>query len=234
MIRVGKPIILILLLLLIVGCAQLPEYARPHVREIDNKHESLEHGFTYRPLTVDDFQALSLPKKYKLHTKNINAHSCVQIRPTRDSRFIITWNYFDKQIYYFGTIEDVVFEAVMIPSCSWWNPHVPKEKFAYVLQHEQIHFALMELAARKLTHEARELTKKFVAIRTTHKDAQSDILATIEDMIRSASEDSLKEHTAFDQDTSLHFDPEKQRRWLDLVEGQLLKSAPKKKRTSVP
>jgi hypothetical protein len=103
-----------------------------------------------------------------------------------------------------------------------------------VLQHEQIHFALMELAARKLTHEARALTKKFVAIRTTHKDAQSEILATIEDMIRSASEDSLKEHTAFDQDTSLHFDPEKQRQWLDLVEEQLLRTAPNKRRTSVP
>lgn len=217
-----------------VGCAQLPEYARPHVREIDNKQEALEHGFTYRPLTLDDFQALSLPKKYKLHTKNINAHSCIQIRPTRDSKFNITWNYFDKQIYYFGTIEHVVFEAVMIPNCSWWNPYVPKERFAYVLQHEQIHFALMELAARKLTREAKAVTKEFVAIQTTYKDAQSEVSATIEDMIRSASENSLEEHTAFDQDTSLYFDPEKQRRWLELVEGQLLKTAPKKRRTSAP
>jgi hypothetical protein len=53
-------------------------------------------------------------------------------------------------------------------------------------------------------------------------------------MIRSASEDSLKEHTAFDQDTSLHFDPEKQRQWLDLVEEQLLRTAPNKRRTSLP
>ena len=217
-----------------VGCAQLPEYARPHIREIDNKQEALDHGFTYRPLTVDDFRALSLPTIYKLHTKNINAHSCIQIRPTRDSKIIITWNYFDKQIFYFGTIEYVVFEAVMIPNCSWWNPHVPKERFAYVLQHEQIHFALMELAARKLTREAKAVTKEFVAIQTTYKDAQSEVSATIEDMIRSASKDSLEEHTAFDQDTSLYFDPEKQRRWLELVEGQLLKTAPKKRRTSAP
>jgi len=234
MIRVGKSIILMQLFFLMVSCAQLPKYARPHVREIDHKQESLKQGFTYRPLTVNDFRALSLPKKYKLYTENINAQACIQIRPTRDSKSIVTWHYFDKQIFYFGTIEYVAFEAVMIPSCSWWNPLVPKQRFAYVLEHEQIHFALMELAARKLTHEAREVTKSFVAIQTTYKDAQSKILAKIEDMIRSASENSLKKHTAFDQDTSLHMNPEKQRWWLELVEGQLQKTAPKTSRTSAP
>ena len=46
MLRFIKYIMLLQLLLLFSGCAQLPEYARPHIIEIDNKQELLKKGFT--------------------------------------------------------------------------------------------------------------------------------------------------------------------------------------------
>ena len=215
------------LLLLFSGCAQLPEYARPHIMEIDNKQELLKKGFIYRQLTVDDFQALELPANIEPHAKNIAAHACCWIRVAKDSKFTIARGYLNQQIHYFGSIKYIGFEAVMIPECSWLNPHVPEENLDYVLQHEQIHFALMEIAARKLTREAKEETKNYMAIQSTYIDAQDEILAKIRDLVRSANEAVLKEHTAFDEDTSLYFDPESQRRWLERVEDELLKSTPK-------
>ena len=227
MLRFIKYIMLLQLLLLFFGCAQLPEYARPHIIEIDNKQELLKKGFTYRQLTVDDFQALKLPANIEPHAKNIAAHACCWIRAAKESKFTITRGYLNQQIHYFGSIKYIAFEAVMIPDCSWLNPLVSEEKLEYVLEHEQIHFALMEIAAIKITREAKEETKNFMAIQSTYKNAQDEISAKIRDLVRSANEAVLKKHTAFDEDTSLYFDPESQRRWLERVEDELLKSTPK-------
>ena len=147
------------LFLLLASCAQLPEYARPYLTEIDNKQEGLKNGITYRQLTVDDFQASELPANIKPHAKSIGAHICCQIRVAKDSKFTITRGYLNQQIYYFGSIKYIVFEAAMDPECSWLNRQLSGEKLEYVLEHEQIHFALMEIAARKLTREARKEAK---------------------------------------------------------------------------
>ena len=53
--------------------------------------------------------------------------------------------------FYVGTISQLKFKTVFVPECSWWNPNLAKNGENYVLQHDQIHFALTELAARKLT-----------------------------------------------------------------------------------
>jgi hypothetical protein len=218
---------LLQLLLLFSGCAQLPEYARPHIIEIDNKQELLKKGFTYRQLTVYDFQASGLPENIEPHAKNIAAHACCRIRAAKESKFTIARGYLNQQIHYFGSIKYIGFEAVMIPDCSWLNPRVSQENLEYVLEHEQIHFALMEIAARKLTREAKEETKNFMAIQSTYKDTRDEISAMIRDLVRSANEAVLEEHTTFDEDTSLYFDPESQRQWLERVKYELLKSTPK-------
>ena len=211
------------LFLLLSGCAQLPEYARPHLMEIDNKQEVLKKGITYRQLTVDDFQALELPANIEPHAKNIAAHACCRIRAAKDSKFTITRGYLNQQIHYFGSIKYIVFEAVMFPECSWLNPRVSGKKLEYVLEHEQIHFALMEIAARKLTQEARKEAKTFIAIQSTYENTRKEISAKIRGMLRSANQAALKEHTSFDEDTSLGFNPESQRRWLDWIEDELFK-----------
>ena len=222
MLRLAKYSILILLLILLAGCAQLPEYAKPHIVEFENRQISQKQGFTYRELSVDDFQAQSLPENLVSHAQNIAAHACCRIRTTKDAQYKITRGYLNQQIHYFGSIKYVAFEAVMIPDCSWLNPSVAEEKLDYVLQHEQIHFALMELAARELTREAKEEAQNFIAIQSSYNAAQSEIAIKIKEMVRSANKAVLKDHTAFDEETSLYFDPESQQRWLERVEEQLL------------
>ena len=214
------------LLLLLTACAQLPEYARPRVVDLDHQQVSLDGAFRYRPLKVDDFQAPALPEDLASHSQNIAAHACCRLRTTRDARYKITRGYLNQKIHYFGSIEYVEFEAVMVPDCSWLNPKIGKEKLDYVLQHEQIHFALMELAARKLNRESKDEIKKFIAIQSTHQAARDEIAARIKDMVRKANDEVLVEHTAFDEETSLYFDPEVQQRWFDRIEEQLRSTAP--------
>jgi hypothetical protein len=226
MLRLTKYIILTQLLLILFGCAQLPEYAKPHLVEPENRQTLKKPGFTYRALTIDDFQAQSLPENLVSHTQNIAAHACCQIRTTKDTKYKITRGYLNQQIHYFGSLKYVAFEAVMIPDCSWLNPRVAEGKLDYVLQHEQIHFALMELAARELTREAKAEAQNFIAIQSSYSAAQGEIAAKIQEMVRSANEAVLKKHTAFDEETSLYFDPASQQRWLERVEAQLLATTP--------
>lgn len=226
MLRLLRYTTLMQLFLLLTGCVQLPEYARPHIVEIENRQEIQKQGFLYRALTRGDFQARSLPHNLVTHAPNIAAHACCRIRATEDTSYKITRGYLNRKIHYFGSINYVAFEAVMIPDCSWLNPEIAGEKLDYVLQHEQIHFALMELAARKLTREVREKAQDFMAIQSTYKAAREEISVKIKDMVRAASEAALRDHTAFDEDTSLYFDPEVQQRWLERVEERLSLTAP--------
>lgn len=212
------------MLLVLSGCFQLPEYAQPQIMETEKKQEGFKRGITYRKLTVDDFQALKLPEDIEPHAKNIGAHVCSRIRVGKDSRLSIARGYINQ---YYGTIEHIVFEAVMNPECSWLNPDISGKKLEYVLEHEQIHFALMEIAARKLTQDVRKGVKNFIAIQSTFQDTKDEISAKIRDMVLTANQAVLKKHKSFDEYTSLYFDPKAQRWWLYWVEDQLLKQGGK-------
>jgi len=206
---------------LIAGCAQLPEYARPRFHRPEGGSVPRGEGFRYRTLTVEDFKAQALPAEYDQYNHHINAHSCISIRPSETSRVRITQGVYGGKTFFVGSIPEVRFEAVFVPVCSWWNPEVPPERRAYVLQHEQIHFALAELAARQLTRDSREELKTYLAVNTTYKAVQDELRTKLEALTRDTMAVSFEEHTDFDEDTSLYYDPRAQRWWLEEVEGRL-------------
>jgi len=211
---------------LIAGCARLPEYARPQFHQPEGGSLSDGEGFGYRALTVEDFQAGALPPQYNQYNHHINAHSCISIRTSENSRVRITQGVYGGETFFVGSFPEVGFEAVFVPACSWWNPEVPPARRAYVLQHEQIHFALAELAARRLTREAREELKTYLAVNATYKAVQDELRAKLETLTRDAMQASFEEHTDFDEDTSLYFDPRAQRWWREEVEGRLAEEPP--------
>ena len=133
----------------------------------------------------------------------------------------ITQGVYGGKTFFVGSFPDVRFEAVFVPACSWWNPELPRERKAYVLQHEQIHFALAELAARRLTRESREALKNDLAVNATYQAVQDELRAKLEALTREAMAASFEEHTDFDEDTSLYYDPRAQRWWLEEVEARL-------------
>jgi hypothetical protein len=205
----------------VTACAQLPDYARPHTIQREEISTVSPTGFTYRPLKREDFRATSLPANLSAHGENINARSTILIRITADSSFSITpWPLWG-QVNYLGRINHLAFEAVMIPDNSWWNPKIKEAKAAYVLQHEQIHFMLTELAARKLTRDAQKWASNLLVVELTPQQVNSEIFRQIKEMINSAMETIQKRHLEFDNDTSLFYAPSWQAWWLETVEKEL-------------
>jgi hypothetical protein len=207
------------------ACARLPEYARPRLVQHDEVQQSLSTGFPYRPLKLEDFRAASPPEQISGHAGRINAHSAIQIRLAADSSFSITPGELFGQTYFFGRVEHLAFEAVMIPERSWWNPGIPANMTGYVLQHEQIHFALMELAARRLTRDAQKWASETVVIKPTPQEVHLELAQQIKALVDSAMEADLKRHAEFDQDTSLFYNPRRQQWWSWEVEDELKQTA---------
>ncbi len=226
MAKLLKSLTYLLLFLLLTSCAKLPDYALPHLRENDLDPDLLKKGFSYRKLKKSDFKAKSLPETLIQHSNTINARSCVRIHPNENSKFRVTRNNYNNSLYYFGSIEQLSVDAIMMPDCSWWNPKIPKSRAGYVLEHEQIHFALFELAARELNKEIQKQVKTYIAIQPSRQKLQDEMNAKVEEMVKSAMHKNLVEHTEFDTQTSMRFNHEKQKQWLHIVEEKLKKSMP--------
>ena len=216
----------IILMVLLSGCSALPDYAMPRSGIKIKDPAILKDAVTYRRLARSDFKAAALAEDRAMHADSIGAHTCVQIRPSEESKYTVYRARFGEAWAFYGSIESIRFEAIMLPGCSWWNPALPSRRHAYVLQHEQIHFAITELAARRLTEQARRKAKTFLSIHPTLQAVREDIVATIQKWIREANTASLAEHTLFDQDTSVYPDPRAQQWWFRNIEEQLAELQP--------
>ena len=214
-------VILFLLLGFSHGCVTLPDYGKPRFVAPGTDGPGSKEGFSYRQLERKDFQASSLPETHRQYSHNIGAQSCVSIRPSKDAKITIVQSRYDTILFFAGTLKHVAFEAIFVPECSWWNPGIPKDREEYVLQHEQIHFALAELAARELTSKAVDEMKNYLAIGNSHQEVQDEIAKKLKAMGEETMQVNLKEHTAFDKDTSLYYDPRVQKRWLQNVNIRL-------------
>lgn len=204
--------------LLLSGCSQLPDYALPQLYE--DAGPGLP-GIPYGKLVRNDFQAESLPAGMEMHAGSLSARSSLQIRPVQEVKIAVHSDWYNEKIVYFGHVENLRFEAVFIPEKSWWNPEMPKDKEAYVLEHEQIHFGLLELNARRLTEETAAAGNDLFVIDTSFVGAREAVIKGIQELIRSGTIAQFEEHRRFDEETSLFYDPPAQRRWLERVEEQL-------------
>jgi len=215
---------LFLWLALTLACARLPEYARPRIVQAHEQRETLVTGFPYRPLTPADFCAATLSEQPAKHAERINAQAAILIRLTADSSFKIKRGDLYGQSYFFGSIEHLAFEAVMLPDRSWWNPQMPANMRSYVLQHEQIHFALTELAALQLTRDSHKWASDVLVIELTPNEVLVELNRQINERINAAMKASLKRQAQFDEDTSLFYNPKWQQWWASSVEDELKKS----------
>ena len=216
--------VLSLWLALTLACVRLPEYAQPHMVQVHELQKTLTTGFPYRTLTLADFRADSLSEQLVKHAERINANTAARIRLTADSGFRITSGNLYGQRYFFGRIEHLAFEAVVLPDRSWWNPKIPANMRGYVLQHEQIHFALVELAARQLTSDSHEWASDVLVMELTPQKVLAELTRQINDRINTAMKANLKRHAQFDKDTSLSYNPKWQQWWLSSVEDELKQS----------
>ncbi len=166
----------------------------------------------YRLVTKDDFQSGTSNSMWGNFAHG--AEICTTILPAEDYE------------------QTGTFRAVMRPECSFWNkaigpagtamrlgallspvpivvPVPVKQPDWYILQHEQLHFAIMEAAARQLSEKTAEippdqrtaeLTQRLLTITLSH---------------------TRERHAAFDAETSGTFEPQMLEKWVRVMERQL-------------
>lgn len=195
--------------------ADLPDFAKPTAQVFSRGGYDVRDPILYRSLTRADFRANSPPASVAEHAARMGAYTCGLLIPGENQQLDLSYDAAAES--YAARVMHFEVNAVMDPDCSWWNPRETGLPPEYILQHEQIHFALVEISARELARRLRTLEAR--------ADSAGSASSALQRKIRSAFEDSVadivEDNTKFDRDTSGRYEPRKQARWLADVEKRL-------------
>jgi len=205
----------IALLLSLSACGRLPDYALPKTQLVDATQLAHTDGVPYRQLTRADFRATTPPIDNARHAERMSAFTCANVVPQGELQMEV------RQAQPGGEFvarpKQIAFLAKMDRNCSWWNPKQESAQLAYVLQHEQIHFAIAEAGGR-------ELTKRILAQSATGdspEQAASALQRAIDGAVRDAMDEMSARNTEFDLATSGRREPVLQQRWYDQLSAEL-------------
>jgi Bacterial protein of unknown function (DUF922) len=203
------------LLLFASACARLPDYAMPRVEVVEAAQLAKADGISYRKLTRGDFRAKRPPIANADHAAQVSAFTCANVVPKGKLQMELRQR--SAEGGFDARITRASFIAKMDRNCSWWNPALSSDASAHILQHEQIHFAIAEVAARDLTRRVRQLS----ASGDSPEQTTAALQRAIDDVFRDAMHEMTERNIDFDRETSGRHDPELQQRWYDQVTGEL-------------
>ncbi len=204
------------------GCSALPEYATPKAGVVEPGALSGTDLIGYRALTRADFMASAPPASAARHAEQLGALTCTFIVTTPDTSYQIEERRDpDGTSTFTGRFDRLGFVAHMDRNCSWWNPKNDSESEPYVLQHEQIHFALSEIHARRQSIAARTTMSEFRVSSSSLDDAKQQISEELTRLVDEAMEELLDENHEFDEQTSAVRDERVQSEWFEKVNQQL-------------
>ncbi|MDK9709056.1 MAG: hypothetical protein OEL83_18595 [Desulforhopalus sp.] len=212
-------LVTLLLVLLVAACSRLPSYGQPRGEVSDGILPA--QIITYRTLTIGDFRAVELPEDLRDHGEHLNAHTTAAIRTRPGGSIAVTSFESGGKKQLCGRAENLAFEAVMIPERSWWSPALSEVQVGYVLQHEQVHFALMEIAARQLNQRAAKEPEQLSGCAEDSEAAANRLSAVLDRWLAEAEEKTLRLHSDFDEATSNRYAPREQQRWYERVMREL-------------
>lgn len=205
----------IALLLLATACARLPDYAMPRVELVEAAQLAKTDGIPYRKLTRGDFRARKAPIADASHAAQMSAFTCANVVPKGELQMELRQQ--SAGDAFVARPTKATFVARMVRNCSWWNPAPSGDASTYILQHEQIHFAIAEVAARDLTKRVRQLS----ATGDSPEQTAAALQRAIDDVFRDGMHEMTERNIDFDRDTSGRHDPELQQRWYDQVTAEL-------------
>lgn len=204
---------------LIAACASGP--MSPSGGIVDPASVDQSNVISYRALTRDDFQAGDPPADASPYAKRIGALTCARVLTTPDTSYHVRMDRLGSDVTYTGRFQVLAFQALMDRNCSWWNPQSSGLPQSYVLQHEQIHFALVELEARRLNAEAPSIVREFVVQGSSEEEVKASVDAKLQQIMQQAIENILEVNTSFDEDTSAKYAPAVQQQWYERVQADL-------------
>lgn len=203
--------------------SKLPEFAAPKGRVVDQENVDLSDVISYRTLERADFKAEHAPPEFGEVADRLGAATCGYLITTPDTQgWIEPWRSHGGKIVYRVTPRHLGFFAQMNRRCSWWNPKDIGLPQAYILEHEQIHFALFELEARRLNASKQEIEARLgVTAARSEAAAREAFQRQLVEQIQARMQDILARSVAFDEDTSMGHNPTQQKRWWELVQSEL-------------
>ena len=175
----------------------------------------------YGSLARSDFQGAAPPPQFAESRDHLGAATCAYILSAPDARVELRRVQDGDAIVYEATPVGLAFGARMDRACSWWNPTQDALPPEYVLEHEQIHFALFEIEARRLDARAGEIAEAAITLGDTPEEAAAAAQDAVEDRLREALRAVLERNAAFDDDTSFGYEPERQQEWHERVTREL-------------
>lgn len=171
----------------------------------------------FGPLSRDDFLAEEPPASFAQYRDRIGAATCAYIMASPHSQIEVQRQ---GERRFVATVRALRFQAVMNRSCSWWNEANDLDA-AYVLEHEQVHFALFELGARGLNARAVVLEATARAAADDPATAARELQAHLRTVLEQATHEVMRRGDDFDRATSLRYDPVRQREWAERVVREL-------------
>jgi hypothetical protein len=206
----------------LLSCSKLPDSAAPKGGVVAASELADSDVIPYRKLTRDDFRGMSVPEPFRAVSERVGAATCGQVRTTADTQILVQW---EKppggSARYWASVKRLRFRALMDRSCSWWNDKVASFAPDYVLEHEQIHFALYELGARKLNERSADIAKDVENEGSSVESVQAHAEGAINSALEDAVAEILERNREFDEDTSLGYQPKRQKEWLARVTAEL-------------
>jgi hypothetical protein len=120
-----------------------------------------------------------------------------------------------------ATAHNLHFHAIMDRSRSWWRSELDSVSTAEVLEHEQVHFAIFELAARDLNARIPEIATRIRSTGRTTDDARRTAKARLEAELQASNHEIAKRQREFEKDTSNGMDRKRQKEWWDRIQAAL-------------
>jgi len=201
------------------ACSRLPDFAAPTGGLIDPKKPPGD-WIRYRPLERSDFKRKEPPTVTRQGQYELGALTCAYIKTNDDVQIdLVKHTEPNGHEHVEGRLKNLRFVAWMDRECSWWNP--TNNDVPYTLEHEQIHFAISEIAARTLNEEAVRLMKELVVSDGTQEAVVAKIQGEVKSLLDEHNQDAIDRNAEFDEETSAGKFPEAQRKWRDQVNREL-------------
>jgi hypothetical protein len=214
----------LLLFALLVACSTQHGGATAQVDELHTGNDS-RASIRYRTLERADFEGKKPPLGAVAGGNHgLAAITCVDVRAEPPiSMQIGEATASDGTERFEGWLGQVRFQAFMDRDCSWWSPNTRSSE--YTLQHEQIHFAIREIAARRLNASAERLAMELHVVAATEQEVRLQLRHRVEELFNEHNEAAVHRSREFDDDTSATRDNERQRQWWLQVERELEETA---------
>ena len=217
----------LLTLPLLLACrASLPDYAAPKRMDVDYADLASRDTIRYRTLTRADFLGTKPPAAFAAVADRLGAATCGHLVLPPAKLLITNRTDASGDSEYEVVVESLEFYAEMDRTCSWWNPNFVGMKHDYVLEHEQIHFALFEIQARRLRAKIPELKAHVRSTGSSSQEVQALAQQKLNETLEEHMAEVMDRNRAFDEDTSLGYNPKKQKEWLARVNAELAEFAP--------